>query len=70
MKRNLAMTKMEADIFRLLFLGHGATISRYPLLNILVWMVFCASRGGGERVQERGAATMNATDGGAVGWKR
>ena len=26
---------MEADIFGLLFLGDGATISRCPLLNIL-----------------------------------
>ena len=35
MKRNLAMIKKEADIFGLLFLGDGATISRCPLLNIL-----------------------------------
>ena len=34
-KRNLAMIKKEADIFGLLFLGDGATISRCPLLNIL-----------------------------------
>ena len=35
MKINLAMIKKEADIFGLLFLGDGATISRCPLLNIL-----------------------------------
>ena len=35
MKRNLAMIKKEADLFGLLFLGDGATISRCPLLNIL-----------------------------------
>ena len=35
MKKNLAMIKKEADIFGLLFLGDGATISRCPLLNIL-----------------------------------
>ena len=35
MKRNLAMIRKEADIFGLLFLGYGATISRFPLLNIL-----------------------------------
>ena len=29
------MLKKEADIFELLFLGDGATISRFPLLNIL-----------------------------------
>ena len=29
------MIKKEADIFGLLFLGDGATISRFPLLNIL-----------------------------------
>ena len=29
------MIKKEADIFGLLFLGDGATISRCPLLNIL-----------------------------------
>ena len=34
-KRNLAMIKKEAKIFVLLFLGDGATISRFPLLNIL-----------------------------------
>ena len=33
MKRNLAMIKKEADIFGLLFLGDGATISKFPLLN-------------------------------------
>ena len=35
MKRNLAMIKKEAEIFGLLFLGDGATISRFPLFNIL-----------------------------------
>ena len=30
------------------------------------WTAFRAERGGGERVQERGATTTNATDGGAV----
>ena len=35
MKRNLAIIKKEAEIFELLFLGDGATISRCPLLNIL-----------------------------------
>ena len=35
MKRNLAMTKKEAEIFGLLFLGDGATISICPLLNIM-----------------------------------
>ena len=34
-KSNLAMIKKEADIFGLLFLGDGDTISRCPLLNIL-----------------------------------
>ena len=29
------MIKKEADIFGLLFLGDGATISKCPLLNIL-----------------------------------
>ena len=29
------MIKKKAEISRLLFLGDGATISRYPLLNIL-----------------------------------
>ena len=29
------MIKKEADIFGLLFLGDGATISRFPLLDIL-----------------------------------
>ena len=36
MKRNLAMIKKEVEIFGLLFLGDGATISRCPLLNILI----------------------------------
>ena len=31
------MIKMEAEIFGLLFLGDGATISRFPLLNILAY---------------------------------
>ena len=35
MKRNLAMIKKEAEIFELLFLGDCATISRFPLLNIM-----------------------------------
>ena len=35
MKINLAMIKKEADIFGLLSLGDGATISRCSLLNIL-----------------------------------
>ena len=35
MKSNLAMIKKEEEIFVLLFLGDGATISRCPLLNIL-----------------------------------
>ena len=35
MKRNSAIIKKEAEIFGLLFLGDGATISRCPLLNIL-----------------------------------
>ena len=34
-KRNLAMIKKEADIFGLLFLGYGDTISRCLLLNIV-----------------------------------
>ena len=35
MKRNLAMIKKKAEIFGLLFLGDGATISRCSLLNIM-----------------------------------
>ena len=35
MKRNLEMIKKETEIFGLLFLGDGVTISRCPLLNIL-----------------------------------
>ena len=31
----LEMIKKKAEIFRLLFLGYRATISRFPLLNIL-----------------------------------
>ena len=34
MKRNLAIIKNEAEIFGLLFLGDGTTISRFPLSNI------------------------------------
>ena len=34
-KSNLAMIKKEANIFRLLLLGDGDTISRCPLLNIM-----------------------------------
>ena len=30
------------------------------------WMAFWAGRGGGERVQDRGDTTTNATDGGVV----
>ena len=37
MKRILAMIKKEADIFGLLFLGDGGTISICPLLNILAY---------------------------------
>ena len=36
MESNLSLTKKEYEIFGLLFLGDGATISRIPLLNILV----------------------------------
>ena len=35
MKSNLAMSKKEAEMFGLLFLGYDATISRYPLLDIM-----------------------------------
>ena len=35
-ERNLSLIEKESDIFGLLFLGGGATISRVPLLNILV----------------------------------
>ena len=34
MKRKFAMIRKEADVFGLLFLGDGATMSRCPLLNI------------------------------------
>ena len=34
-KSNLAMIKKEAEIFVSLFLGDGATISIFPLLNIM-----------------------------------
>ena len=37
MKMNLAMIKREAEIFGLLLLGYGATISRCTLLNILAY---------------------------------
>ena len=36
MERNLNLIEKESDIFGLLFLGDGTTISRIPLLNILV----------------------------------
>ena len=36
MKRNLILIKKESDIYGLLFLGNGATISIITLLNILV----------------------------------
>ena len=36
MERNLSLIEEESEIFGLLFLGYGATISRVPLLNILV----------------------------------
>ena len=36
MERNLSLIKKESDVFGLLFLGGGATISRIPLLNVLV----------------------------------
>ena len=36
MERNLSLIEKESDIFGLLFIGDGATISRVPLLNILV----------------------------------
>ena len=36
MERNMSLIKKESDIFGLLFLGDGATISRIPLLKILV----------------------------------
>ena len=35
MKRDLEMIKKEAEIFRLLFLVDGVTISICPLLNIM-----------------------------------
>ena len=35
MKSNLAMIKKEVEIFGLLFLGYGATISICPLFNIM-----------------------------------
>ena len=36
LESNLSLIKKESDIFGLLFLEDGATISRVPLLNILV----------------------------------
>ena len=36
MERNLSLIEKESEIFGLLFLGDGVTISRVPLLNILV----------------------------------
>ena len=36
MESNLSLIEKESDIFGFLFLGDGATISRAPLLNILV----------------------------------
>ena len=36
MEKNLSLIKKDSEIFGLLFLGDGATISRVPLLNILV----------------------------------
>ena len=36
MERNLSLIEKESEIFGLLFLRDGATISRVPLLNILV----------------------------------
>ena len=36
METNVSLIEKESDIFRLLFIGDGATISRVPLLNILV----------------------------------
>ena len=35
-ERNLNLIKKESDVFGLLFLGDGSTISIIPLLNILV----------------------------------
>ena len=35
-ERSSSLIEKESDIFGLLFLGDGATISRVPLLNILV----------------------------------
>ena len=36
MERNLSLIKKGSDIFGLLFLGDGATISKITLFNILV----------------------------------
>ena len=36
MERNLSLIEKESEIFGFLFLGDGATISRVPLLIILV----------------------------------
>ena len=35
-ERNLSLIKKESDMFGLLFLGDSSTISRSPLLKILV----------------------------------
>ena len=36
MEKKLSLIEKESEIFELLFLGYGATISRVPLLKILV----------------------------------
>ena len=36
MERNLSLIQKESDIFGFLFKGNGATISRNPLLKLLV----------------------------------
>ena len=36
MERNLSLIEKESNIFGLLFLRYGSTITRVPLLNILV----------------------------------
>ena len=36
MESNFSLIEKESDIFGFLFLGDGSTISRVPLLNILV----------------------------------
>ena len=37
MKKNFTMINKEEDLFGLLFIGDGATISRTPLLKIMVY---------------------------------